>query len=196
MTKYALNQDHNGIELYFSEKPNSSVINALKESGWRWHNGKKCWYNRQTAETLKQAEAITNEKTMKMEAARPEAKQPQANEFGVKIGDLFYASWGYEQTNIDFFQVIALKGSKSVLIREVYPNKKTEKAVSDMSRNISFEVTNELLKPLDRSVFVKDNERGDMKRISGTKDSYHISIDSFANAYPYSGQKLYESWYC
>jgi hypothetical protein len=28
-----------------------------------------------------------------------------------KVGDLFYSSWGYDQTNIDFYQVVAMKGS-------------------------------------------------------------------------------------
>ena len=27
-----------------------------------------------------------------------------------KIGDLFYSSWGYDQTNIDFYQVTAVRG--------------------------------------------------------------------------------------
>ena len=27
-----------------------------------------------------------------------------------KIGDLFYSSWGYDQTNIDFYQVTGVKG--------------------------------------------------------------------------------------
>ena len=29
-----------------------------------------------------------------------------------KIGDVFYASWGFEQTNIDYYQVVAMKGKK------------------------------------------------------------------------------------
>lgn len=77
MTKYALNQDHNGIELYFSEKPNSATLEVLKANGWRWHNGKKCWYNRQTAETMKQAEAITAGQQIEQQEAKRE--QPEKN---------------------------------------------------------------------------------------------------------------------
>jgi hypothetical protein len=35
-------------------------------------------------------------------------------EAGVKIGDFFYASWGYDQTNVDFWKVVGLtpKGMK------------------------------------------------------------------------------------
>lgn len=28
------------------------------------------------------------------------------------IGDVFYASWGFEQTNVDYYQVVAIKGRK------------------------------------------------------------------------------------
>lgn len=29
-----------------------------------------------------------------------------ANIDGYKVGDIFYTSWGYEQTNIEFYQVV------------------------------------------------------------------------------------------
>lgn len=46
-------------------------------------------------------------------------EQPTQNAEGVHVGDLFYASWGYEQTNIDYFQVVALKGAHTAVLREV-----------------------------------------------------------------------------
>jgi hypothetical protein len=36
----------------------------------------------------------------------------------VKVGDIFRCSWGYEQTNVDYYQVISKKGSK-VTIRKI-----------------------------------------------------------------------------
>lgn len=35
---------------------------------------------------------------------------------GLIVGDFIYDSWGYDQTNINFYKVVGLKGSKSVLI--------------------------------------------------------------------------------
>lgn len=32
----------------------------------------------------------------------------------VKVGDIFLCSWGYEQTNVDFYKLISLKGKKGV----------------------------------------------------------------------------------
>ena len=46
-------------------------------------------------------------------------EQPTQNAEGVHVGDLFYASWGYEQTNIDYFQVVALKGAHTAVLREI-----------------------------------------------------------------------------
>jgi hypothetical protein len=37
----------------------------------------------------------------------------------VKIGDIFRTSWGYEQTNVDFYEVTALIGQKMVEVREI-----------------------------------------------------------------------------
>jgi hypothetical protein len=59
MTRYVLNNELKGIELYFDEKPEQMVIDTLKSSGWRWHNKKKCWYNKQSEETITFAEEIT-----------------------------------------------------------------------------------------------------------------------------------------
>lgn len=46
------------------------------------------------------------------------AAERKAKVLEVKVGDLFVSSWGYEQTNVDFYQVIAVKG-KTFTIREI-----------------------------------------------------------------------------
>lgn len=48
--------------------------------------------------------------------ARRDARKAFVNP--LKVGDILDSSWGYEQTNIDFYQVIAVKG-KYVDVREV-----------------------------------------------------------------------------
>ena len=45
-------------------------------------------------------------------------EEPRHN---IKIGDIFYNSWGYDQTNIDFFQVVSVT-AKTVSIREIRGN--------------------------------------------------------------------------
>lgn len=56
-------------------------------------------------------------------AARIEYEQrrqePTQNVDGVRVGDIYVVSWGYEQTNVDFYEVVALKGKKTAVVREI-----------------------------------------------------------------------------
>jgi hypothetical protein len=49
-------------------------------------------------------------------AQKKEAQKNLVNPF--KVGSLFYDSWGYDQTNIDFFQVVEVK-PKSLVLRKI-----------------------------------------------------------------------------
>ena len=37
----------------------------------------------------------------------------------VKVGDIMTSVWGHEQTNVCYYQVVALKGKSSVILREI-----------------------------------------------------------------------------
>jgi hypothetical protein len=65
-----------------------------------------------------------------------EARKNFVNNF--KVGDIVYDSWGYDQTNIDFYQVIEVK-PKSVVIRRL---KQTTTEDSFMS-GLTFPLVNE-----------------------------------------------------
>lgn len=52
-------------------------------------------------------------------AYRAACEKPTQNEEGVHVGDIFYTSWGYEQTNVDFYQVIELRGRHTAIISEI-----------------------------------------------------------------------------
>ncbi len=45
------------------------------------------------------------------------ASETTQNLDGIHVGDIFYTSWGYDQTNIDFYQVVALRGKHTVVVR-------------------------------------------------------------------------------
>ena len=44
MVSLVFNKELNGIELYFDKKPLQTIIDNLKNAGFRWHSFKKCWY--------------------------------------------------------------------------------------------------------------------------------------------------------
>mgnify|MGYP003313908438 CR=1 FL=1 len=49
------NTQFNSNEVYFSEKPSTVIITALKVLKMRWNNNKKCWYGFADAEAIKAA---------------------------------------------------------------------------------------------------------------------------------------------
>lgn len=42
------NEEKNGIEEYFKEKPKTEVLQLLKDKGFRWGRYNKCWYKKYT----------------------------------------------------------------------------------------------------------------------------------------------------
>lgn len=122
------------------------------------------------------------------------------NKFGVKVGDIFSASWGYDETHASFFQVLSLAGAESVRVREVNPPIVEEEAWG-MSADRTYKTKVEQILPAKGwSVFIKDQERGDLKRLkSYRKDGSHpqFKLSSFADAHYCAGDttRTYESWY-
>lgn len=118
---------------------------------------------------------------------------------GIKVGDLFAASWGYDQTNVDFFQVVALVGKNSVRVRQVQPEMIDEKpGMMCADRTYKIPQNGEMLPPAN-GVFIKDNVKGDVKRIQifAANDTPYFKLSSYAWAYKQFGDtaKHYESWY-
>lgn len=59
MLNITLNTEKNGIELRFDTKPNTDVITAIKEAGFRWSGKQKIWYAKQNDETVALANQIS-----------------------------------------------------------------------------------------------------------------------------------------
>lgn len=154
--KVITNEEKKGEELYFDSKPAYDLIKELKNNGYRWHNVKKCWYRK-----------------LDYTGARRTAGE-KTNYLGIKIGDIFHFSWGYEQTNANYFQVIGLKGTKQVIIREIS---------YEITKTIGFDSYK--VKPcknsfLENSQFVIDNKKGAVKQVKGLKNgTIYINIESF-----------------
>ena len=199
----AINQQFNGIEITFESKPLKSTIDTLKAFGFRWHNMKKLWYAKQTPERMEIAEAITGAESTAAQIRKEEPKKKPAekkNKFGVKVGDIFSASWGYEQTNNDFFQVVALCGESSVRVREVNPLLIKSSAVSGMSEDRWYKISRDILPACNRSVFIKDQEKGDIKRLKsynadGSNPQFYLTSYCDAHYCQPGEKKVYESWY-
>ena len=140
--KVNLNKQLNGIELIFQEKPETEILTMLKENGFRWHRKKKLWYAKVTDERkafVKELQKANNEiisvsNNVSVTPTKAKAKKQPVNKYGVKVGDMFCDIWGYEQTNVDFYQVVDLKGSTTVVLK---PVKKNARMIGDMSYMVS-----------------------------------------------------------
>jgi hypothetical protein len=144
--------------------------------------------------TIKDASIMIRKLLKEQKEPKAKAKE-KVNKYGVKVGDLYSASWGYEQTNVDFFQVVELVGETMVRVKEVMPVIVETKEYGAMSRTAKYKNTNELLEPVKCSVFIKDQEKGDLKKIKVWGSETYFGVSSFTDAYKYKGENLYESWY-
>lgn len=122
--------------------------------------------------SLERAKKVKEERKIARAAAKAAALE------SVKIGDLFVASWGWEQTNVDAYQVVEKKGA-TVTLREIALQTVEGSDQGFMS---------------DRVVPVKDAFIGQefKKRITGRG----INIDDVRYASPAEeGKDFYRSWY-
>tara|TARA_R100000789_G_C3008975_1_gene150804 strand:- start:365 stop:958 length:594 start_codon:yes stop_codon:yes gene_type:complete len=97
----------------------------------------------------------------------------------LKVGDILYTSWGYDQTNIDYYQVTGIVGTKMVKIRQI-----CHKAESS-------EMTYDNVVPVKDS-FIDSNHRGEemTKRVQVGNG---IRMSSFEYATLWDGKPQYET---
>ncbi|MCY8907821.1 hypothetical protein P8907_20425 [Bacillus atrophaeus] len=56
-----INEELNGIELYFDSKPEQEVLTHLKSNGFRYSGFKKCWWNKRTEKSMQVANSVTKQ---------------------------------------------------------------------------------------------------------------------------------------
>lgn len=218
IAKKVINEELNGVEIYFTTFPIKATRDNLKANGFRWNHKKACWYAKRsnltealadtcadtTEEEYKEFSKTNGEEIKEIPSKKATKKETKANKFGVKVGDFFHMSWGYEQTNNDFFQVIELVGTSSVRIREVNPPiiSRSSEGYAPMAEDRVYDLnTSKILPPATGHTFIKDQEKGDLKRLKSYAadgiSNPQINMTSYADAY-YCGTdtlKAYESWY-
>jgi hypothetical protein len=68
-----INEELNGVELYFGTKPQQETLTVLKSNGFRWSGFKKCWYSKQSEKTMQLANNLVNNNVV-TEVATPVEK--------------------------------------------------------------------------------------------------------------------------
>lgn len=60
MANVTFNNEKNGIEVRFDNKPDATVLEVLKNNGFRWSNKQKMWYAKQTPERMETVNGIAS----------------------------------------------------------------------------------------------------------------------------------------
>lgn len=117
-----------------------------------------------------------------------EAKIAGANEraaklalpMGLKVGAILVASWGYDQTNVDFYEVVEVLGHRSIMVRPIgskmEPSSPGYSSMAGHCTACPGQYTGEAFR----------------KRV-GVGD--YVKLTSYSSASPWSGRPMYSSWY-
>lgn len=124
----------------------------------------------------------------------------------VKVGDFFYSSWGYDQTNVDFYKVVGFTASgKSVRLQKwsqafdptkeggmgaeyVVPGE-APRMVHDHSAvtpEMDFWERQEAVKTVPAPVFTK-------RLSTGYRGGAYVSMNSYSSASLWQGESVYQT---
>lgn len=139
---------------------------------------KALWYHafRDGSAREKKIRDTIQSQEAKTSAKRERMAERKSFQHGLQIGDILYASWGYDQTNIDFYQVTKLYG-KAIGLREI-----GSKLISSASGS-----NNVVANP--------DSFAGpEMKKIpQGSEKHVYVRIKNSQTAYKWDGSPVRET---
>jgi len=135
-------------------------------------------------EAIENALAAARAHKTEMERRRTERKGTKEQIDAVKIGDIFHFSWGYDQTNVNFYQVIDKK-NRTLTLKEI--GQETVKS-SGGGSGMSCHVT------ACKDSFLSD-EKSFKKQLQFIGGTPYISIKSYGWCDLWDGSPTYKSWY-
>lgn len=149
--------------------------------GFRFGNEEKRsgWITR----TLLRLESARNAK-LELEARNKAARAQMVNPF--KVGEILSERWGYEQTNVDFYEIVELK-PKSVVLRAISSELVPSEGIGSMSGRVAPVAGSFIGEPFVKPVKFFINQVGELNYFLAGK--YRGRLDS------YEGKSLYCSWY-
>ena len=176
-----------GIEVYYNTEHNTAIFYA--------GNSKKAWwYNHfHSLESMLERiyKSVDNHLRIENEKIERRAKQKAAGaDYTAKkyfnVGDVVYNSWGYEQTNIDFYQVTEVLGKK-IRVREL--KQEIHKCTGDMSADV-IPILNEFHEDKELLLLTKPQVYSD-----GIIEAQICNPKSFYYFKKWDGKPKYSSWY-
>lgn len=184
MCTLSINNEKNGIELIFEAKPAQEILTAIKAAGFRWHNLKKLWYAKQTPERMELAQKLSGGNATETAPAVPVAREA-VSKYGIKVGDVLCDSWGYEQTNVEFYKVTKIVSPCKIEIVEL--GHTDVETYGPMSGTVVPNMDRVIGEPVQKMVSQSKWEKSD--------GSYHVKINDCISLTPWDGRPMHQSSY-
>ena len=110
-----------GAVIYYAEPDNKGNLTGRYEVKAFYPNALMSYYSGsfKNAEEMNQKiqELIENQQAIYNAFVTSDSSKADHD---IAIGDIFYTSWGYEQTNVDFYQVIGFSGKSTLKLMRVH----------------------------------------------------------------------------
>lgn len=109
-----------GSEIFCLDGPRNFILAAFGGKAWRptWH------YSYSTAAARDAAAESFAEQRRKHAVFRAQRQADRRRPHSLEQGTVLVCSWGYEQTNVDFYEVIEVRG-RNVVLRELAQDTET-----------------------------------------------------------------------
>jgi len=105
-----------GLEVYTRDGGAGQIV----AKAFTGRAGRPTWHYRFRNADHLAAEIARTVKSREADARyKAQRKAEKAAAVTVNVGDIFRASWGYDQTNIDYYEVVRVVGAKTVEVRPV-----------------------------------------------------------------------------
>jgi hypothetical protein len=134
----------------------------------------------QFAGDIREAHGIVDKEVEYMRAKieqtrkRNDVRKQQMTDLEPSVGDILYTSWGYDQTNVNFYQVVGVPSPAMVIVREI-----GSKEVAD-SRVVAAP-----------NIFVGPPVRKKIRPSGQGGKSYAVKITGYSSAYVWDGNPKY-----
>ena len=156
----------------------AAIAYTEKSFNHLWH------YSFKTYDQMVERIKKTIDDRLQQQASVKDRRVKRLEPHTLKVGDILYTSWGYDQTNIEFFQVDELVGKNKL------------KLVGLGTKTLSGDGFSDKVVPGDRGGNHWTTVKGKVKDVAMTKvarSDNTVRMSSFCSAYKWDGQAKYQT---
>lgn len=183
MCTIAINNQLNGIELTFAEKPAADILETIKNAGFRWHRQKRLWYAKNTADRMALATKLSGGSAPADTVPAAPATSEAVSKFGIKVGDILTGSWGYSMTLVEIYKVTKILSPCRIEIVEIGAD--LISADRGGGENLMPNPDKVIGEPIKKTVMAD--------RYSRAENAFYVKINDSCSLRPWDGGTIYQN---